>query len=38
MFCALIYFTNILVDRKEAMHCVAACYLSDKVTTIDSIY
>lgn len=38
IFCALIYFTNISVDRREAMHCVA-CYLSDKEDiTIDSIY
>lgn len=38
IFYALVYFTNISVDRREAIHCVAACYLNDiEDTTADSI-
>lgn len=29
IFCALVYFTNMWVDRREAVYRVAACYLKE---------
>lgn len=30
IFCALVYFTDVWVDRRQAVYSIAACYLNER--------